>query len=436
MTADTLPSMATPPAPDDVFVVRGGRVLHGTVRLQGAKNSALKLMAASLLTAEPITVRSVPHISDIDVMRQVLEGVGVDVAVDHGQAQVDLHAKEPGWAPPAEAAGKIRASITCLGPLVARVGRARLALPGGDQIGARSIDLHLRGLQAMGATILLEDGAVDVRASRLVGANITLDFPSVGATENLLMAATLADGTTVIDNAAREPEIRDLCEMLVTMGAIIEGIGSPTLTITGVEALSATTWTTCPDRIEAGTYAMMAAVTGSHLRIETVRPSDLTLPLLKLREAGVAIEEGDDWLDVKASTLKAVNVVTLPYPGFPTDLQPQLMVMLTQAHGTSRCTENVFESRFEFVGQLAKAGAAVAIDGHHAFIDGPSRLQGTTLDSLDLRAGAAATMVGLVARGETIVTGVHHVDRGYADFVGRLQSLGADIQRVAAADVR
>lgn len=424
--------MATEPVPDDGFLVRGGRVLHGTVRLQGAKNSALKLMAASLLTDQPVTVRSVPAITDVAVMQQVLEGVGVEITIDPATT-VTLRANDPGWCPPQEAAAKIRASISCLGPLVARSGRARLALPGGDRIGARTIDLHLRGLEAMGATVFVADRHVEVRAGRLVGTEITLDFPSVGATENLLMAATLADGTTVIDNAAREPEIRDLCEMLLTMGAVIEGIGSATLTIHGVERLSGATWTTCPDRIEAGTYAMAAAATGGDVRIETVRPGDLTLPLIKLREIGVAIEEGDDWLHVKASELRAIDVVTLPYPGFPTDLQAQLMVLLTQASGTSRCTENVFESRFEFVDQLVRMGASITIDGHHAFIEGPKRLHAATMDSLDLRAGAAATMAGLVADGETLVVGVHHIDRGYADFVPRLKALGADIERVTVA---
>ncbi|MEX0831954.1 MAG: UDP-N-acetylglucosamine 1-carboxyvinyltransferase [Nitriliruptoraceae bacterium] len=425
--------MQTSPATDDRLLVRGGRSLCGTVRLTGAKNSALKLMAAALLADSPVHLSSVPDISDVEVMKQVLEGLGVTVDVDPVAATVTLHAADPGWSAPAAAATRIRASISCLGPLVARVGRARLALPGGDRIGARTIDLHVRGLEAMGASVHVEDGHVDVQCPRLTGAQITLEFPSVGATENLLMAATLADGVTVIDNAAREPEIRDLCNMLVSMGAIIDGIGSATLTITGVERLTGTTWTTCPDRIEAGTYAMAAAVTGGDVRIETVRPSDLTLPLLKLREIGVTIEEGDDWIAVKAGDLRPIDVVTLPYPGFPTDLQPQLMVLLTQASGVSRCTENVFESRFAFVDELARMGADIRIDGHHAFIHGPTRLQGHRMTSLDVRAGAAATMAGLVADGETVVTDVHHIDRGYANFVLRLQQLGADIERVPAA---
>jgi len=317
---------------------------------------------------------------------------------------------------------------------VARLRRARLALPGGDRIGARSIDLHLRGLTAMGAEVHQDAEGVEVHAPGLHGAMITLDFPSVGATENLLMAATLAQGTTVIENAAREPEIQDLCRMLVAMGARIDGIGDPRIEIEGVDRLRGVAWETCPDRIEAGTYAMAAAATGGDVVIERVRPTDLTLPLLKLRASGILVEEGASSLRVTSNGLEAVDVVTLPYPGFPTDLQPQLMVLLTQAHGTSRCTENVFESRFSFVDELARMGADVEIDGHHALIRGPSRLRGAVLAGLDVRAGAAGVMAGLIAEGETIVRDVHHIDRGYAHFVPRLQALGADIERIPDAD--
>jgi UDP-N-acetylglucosamine 1-carboxyvinyltransferase len=297
------------------------------------------------------------------------------------------------------------------------------------------VDQHLKGLEAMGATVTQDGDGVEVIASELHGALVTLDFPSVGATENLLMAAVLADGDTVIDNAAREPEIQDLCRMLVAMGARIDGIGSPTLEIEGVDRLDGTAWETCPDRVEAGTYAIAGAVTGGDVVIERVRPVDLRLPLIKLRAAGVLVEEGADSLRVKADGLSAVDLVTLPYPGFPTDLQPQMMVLLTQAHGTSRCTENVFESRFSFVEQLHRMGADVEVDGHHALIRGPSALHGARLDGLDVRAGAAGAIAGIVASGETIVRDVHHVDRGYADFVPRMQALGADIERVPLADL-
>jgi UDP-N-acetylglucosamine 1-carboxyvinyltransferase len=425
--------MLDPTSSRDVFVVRGGAPLRGTVRLSGAKNSALKLMAAAILCDGELELREVPAIADVPVMADVLRGLGLDVDLDLETNTCRLDASsEPDWHAPADAVSRIRASLSVLGPLVARTRRARLALPGGDRIGARGIDLHLRGLEAMGASVHERPGEVEVHADELHGAYLTLDFPSVGATENLLMAATLADGETIIDNAAREPEIQDLCHMLVAMGATIEGIGSPTIAIDGVDRLGPVAWETCPDRIEAGTYAMAAALTGGDVVIERVRPADLTLPIIKLRAAGVVVEEGADSLRVKADELESVDVVTLPYPGFPTDLQPQLMVLLTQAHGTSRCTENVFESRFSFVDELRRMGADVEIDGHHALIRGPSDLHGATLTGLDVRAGAAGTMAGLVASGTTIVRDVHHVDRGYAGWIPRLRSLGADVERVPA----
>jgi UDP-N-acetylglucosamine 1-carboxyvinyltransferase len=421
--------MLDPTSSTDAFRVRGGAPLRGTVRLSGAKNSALKLMAASLLCDEELSLSSVPRIADVPVMADILRGLGVEVET------CVLRAPDPDWHAPADAVARIRASLSVLGPLVGRVRRARLALPGGDRIGARTIDLHLRGLEAMGATVHLRPDEVEVVAPRLHGALITLDFPSVGATENLVMAATLAEGETVIDNAAREPEIQDLCGMLGAMGARIDGIGSPTLRIEGVDRLHAAAWRTCPDRIEAGTYAIAAALTGGDVVIERVRADHLTMPLIKLRAAGVVVEEGADHLRVKASELRAVDVVTLPYPGFPTDLQPQMMVLLTQAAGTSRCTENVFESRFSFVEELVGMGADVEIDGHHALIRGPSRLHGRTMSGLDVRAGAAGALAGLVAGGETVIRDVHHVDRGYADFVPRLRALGADIERIPLADL-
>ncbi len=432
-----MPEPAVPfvTSPTELFRVRGGQPLRGTVRLSGAKNSALKLMAASLLCEGTVELSAIPRIADVPVMADVLRGLGVEVSLDLDAEHGTFRAvEEPDWHAPADAVTRIRASISCLGPLVGRTGRARLALPGGDRIGARAIDLHLHGLAAMGATIVQRPGEVEVIAKALTGALITLDFPSVGATENLLMAATRAKGTTLIDNAAREPEIQDLCHMLVAMGARIDGIGSPTLEIEGVDRLSSVSWETCPDRIEAGTYAMAAALTGGDVVIERVRPADLTMPLIKLRSAGAVVEEGADSVRVKAGDLQAVDVVTLPYPGFPTDLQPQMMVLLTRAAGTSRCTENVFESRFSFVAELARMGADVEVDGHHAWIRGPVSLHGTTLSGLDVRAGAAGTLAGLVASGETIIKDVHHVDRGYADFIPRLQALGADVERVAGSD--
>lgn len=418
---------------ETVFRVRGGRVLEGTVRLSGAKNSVLKLMAASLLSDGPVDLSAVPDITDVPVMAAVLAGLGVDVRHDVPGEACRLEVLDPSSIePPRDAVTRIRASVACLGPLVARRGGARLALPGGDRIGARSIDLHLAGLTAMGAGVTLVDGVVEVRAPRLRGARITLDFPSVGATENLVMAATLAEGRTVIENAAREPEIADLCRMLVAMGADIGGIGTPTVTVHGVERLGGVRWETCPDRVEAGTYLIAGALTRGRVRVERVRASDLTLPLRKLTDVGASVMVEDDAVTVIGpdGPLRPVDVVTLPYPGFPTDLQPQMMVLLTQADGLSRCTENVFESRFSFVGQLRRMGADIEVEGHHAMLSGPVSLHGAVLGGLDVRAGAAGVLAGLVAGGETLVRDVHHVDRGYALFIERLRALGADVERV------
>jgi UDP-N-acetylglucosamine 1-carboxyvinyltransferase len=429
----SLSDMSAPTDRETVFRVRGGTPLQGTVRLSGAKNSVLKLMAASLLADGPVELESVPDITDVPVMAAVLAGLGVKVEHDVAGERCRLEVVDPtSVQPPRDAVARIRASIACLGPLIARRGAARLALPGGDRIGVRSIDLHLAGLAAMGADVEHGADGIVVVAPRLHGARITLDFPSVGATENLVMAATLADGCTTIDNAAREPEIADLCRMLVAMGADIVGIGTPTVTVRGVERLSGVHWETCPDRIEAGTYLIAAALTGGRVRVERVRAGDLTLPLRKLRDVGATVEVEDDAVIVTGpqGPLRPVDVVTLPYPGFPTDLQPQMMVLLTQADGLSRCTENVFESRFSFVDQLRLMAADIEVDGHHAMLSGPSPLHGAVLGGLDVRAGAAGVLAGLVASGETLVRDVHHVDRGYALFVERLQSLGADVERI------
>lgn len=418
----------------DVFVVRRSPPLQGVVSIPGAKNSVLKLMAAAILAEGETVLSNVPHIADVPVMLEILEGLGATTELD-GEVAVIRFDEEPRSEAPEDAVGKIRASISCLGPIVGRTRRCRIALPGGDKIGKRGIEMHLDGLRAMGATVEEFDGGVEVRASDLHGAQITFDFPSVGATENVLMAAVLADGLTIIDNAAREPEIQDLCNMLVEMGADIQGIGEPRLEIRGVERLRAVSWRTCPDRIEAGTWAAMAAVTKGDLLLEGVRPADLTLPLIKLRAAGAIVEEGADSLRVKATDLEPVNFVTLPYPGFPTDLQPQLTVLLTQAEGTSICTENVFESRFSFIDELRKMNADIELDGHHAVIRGVSPLRGAVLSGLDVRAGVAGVMAGLVADGQTVIRDPHHIDRGYADFVSRLRAIGGEIDRLPEAEV-
>ena len=428
--------MAAPTVSDTALRVRGGGPLEGTVRLSGAKNSVLKLMAASLLGDGPVELSAVPDITDVPVMGAVLAGLGVRVEHDAAAGTCSLEVVDDREVrPPRDAVTRIRASVSCLGPLIARRGAAELALPGGDRIGARSIDLHLDGLAAMGAAVERSDDGVVVRADRLQGARITLDFPSVGATENLIMAATLARGRTVIENAAREPEIADLSRMLVAMGARISGIGSQTVTVEGVERLGGAVWETCPDRIEAGTYLVAGALTGGRVRVERVRADDLTLPLRKLADAGAVVTADGDAITVeRTGALEPVDVVTLPYPGFPTDLQPQMMVLLTQAHGMSRCTENVFESRFSFVDQLRRMGADIDVDGHHALLSGPTGLHGAELEGLDVRAGAAGVLAGLVAQGETVVRDVQHIDRGYAEFVERLRALGADVVRSGGDD--
>jgi UDP-N-acetylglucosamine 1-carboxyvinyltransferase len=416
---------------DARFLVRGGATLRGDIRVNGAKNSVLKLMAATLLAEGTFVIENVPAIADVPVMGRILDGLGCEVEL-LPDAKVRIIVGEPAWHAPREHVNQIRASVSTLGPLVGRVGRARLALPGGDDIGARRIDMHLRGLEEMGAEVIDHSDEIEVRADHLHGATITLDFPSVGATENLLMAATLADGQTVIDNAAREPEIQDLCGMLVAMGAKLHGIGTTTLTIEGVGSLNAVDHDTIPDRIEAGTFAIAAALTGGDVRIIGARPGHLGIPITKLRAAGAVVDEEDEGIRVKAEGLEAVDVVTLPYPGFPTDLQAQLMVMLTQAEGTSIVTENVFESRFAFVDELTRLGADISVDGHHAIIRGPRPLHGGEVRALDVRAGVACILAGLVAEGETLVHEIYHVDRGYARLVPRLRGIGADILRVDA----
>ncbi len=417
----------------EAFRVHGPARLAGEVVVSGAKNSSLKLFSAALLTAEPVVLENLPGIYDIPVMADILRGLGCKVDLDEEAGVATIVAEDPDHHAPPDAVQRIRASISALGPLVARCGRARLAMPGGDKIGARKIDMHLRGLVEMGADVAEEGNEVVVTGGNLRGADITLDFPSVGATENLLMAALAASGRTTIENAAREPEIQDLCNMLVAMGAEVDGIGSPTLEVVGGHALRGTTWRTCPDRIEAGTWLMGGSATGGDVTVRNVNPADLRLPLMKMEAMGIELEVGADTIRAAGRPRHGVDFVTLPYPGFPTDLQPQMMVLLTQAPGTSMCTENVFESRYAFVEQLQRMGADVTIDGHHAVVRGEVPLHGATLDALDVRAGVAGVLAGLLAEGETTVVDVHHVDRGYTRFVENVQSLGASIERIEVA---
>ncbi|MEW6553442.1 MAG: UDP-N-acetylglucosamine 1-carboxyvinyltransferase [Actinomycetota bacterium] len=416
------------------FIIEGGTPLRGEARVGGAKNSVLKLMAASLLTPEDCFIRNVPHISDVRIMVEVLRRLGVEVEWEDGGLRIrsgEFASREASY----ELVRRMRASIVVLGPLVARWGEASVAIPGGCNIGSRKIDMHLKGLAELGAEISSEHGYVHARASRLKGTHIILDFPSVGATENLVMAAVGAEGRTTIENAAREPEIQDLVAFLVSMGAEIEGAGTPVIEVTGPCELRGTEHRAIGDRIEAGTLAIAAAVTAGDVTITGIDPACLGLPLEKLREVGVEIEEGEGKLQVRGgSAYGPADLATLPFPGFPTDLQPQMMVLLSLAAGTSVITENVFESRFMFVDELNRMGCDINIEGHHAIVKGVGALSGAEVCAPDLRAGAALVLAGLAAEGETHLLDVFHVDRGYEDLEKKLSSLGARITRAGIED--
>ena len=419
----------------EAFRVQGGSPLIGEVRVRGAKNSVLKLMAVALLAEGRTTITNVPDIMDVDIMARLIERLGASVTFDRAARRLDIDVPaELEQRADYDLVRQMRASISVLGPLIARLGVADIALPGGDAIGSRGLDMHLAGLERMGAKVTSEHGYVLASApERLKGAPIWLDFPSVGATETLLMAAVTADGTTVIDNAAREPEIVDICRMLTAMGAQIEGTGTSTLTITGVPTLTSTTHRTVPDRIVAGTWAVAAAITGGDVRIVDADPQHLDLALDKLTAAGAEVTGEPDGFRVRMTDRPtAVDIVTLPYPGFATDLQPQFIALNAVATGMAMVTENLFESRFKFVNELIRLGADVRIEGHHALVRGRERLSGAPVVATDIRAGASLVLAGLVASGETLVTDVHHIDRGYDSFIPDLQRLGADIERIPA----
>lgn len=410
----------------------GGRRLDGSVRVNGAKNSALKLMAAAILADGGSVIDNAPRIVDTLTMGEVLRHLGAEVGWDGSTITVDTSGAT-GYETPYELVSRMRASIIVLGPLLVRRGRARVAMPGGCNIGSRHIDLHLKGLERMGAEFAYEHGYLEAKAPELHGAVIYLDFPSVGATENVLMAAVGARGTTVIENAAREPEIQDLAAMLVAMGARIEGAGTTSIEIQGVEGFRPVTHRTVPDRVEAGTFAIAACATRGDVRLEEVRAEHLDLFLAKLSDAGATVEADPGGIRVRMSERPlAVDFVTLPYPGFPTDLQPQMMALLAQARGTSIATENVFESRFMFVDELNRMGADIRTEGHHAVIRGVERLSAAPVRALDIRAGAAMVIAALSADGTTEISDLHHVDRGYGDLEGRLTALGAEVRREAS----
>ena len=414
------------------FRVTGGQRLVGDVRVTGAKNSVLKLMALSLLATGRTTIREVPDILDVGIMAELLRRLGCDVDHNrgHGVVTIDVpHDLE--HRADYDLVRRMRASISVLGPLLARCGAADVALPGGDAIGSRGLDMHVGGLKRMGAEASIEHGYLLATApGGLRGATVWLDFPSDGATETLLMAAVTADGTTVIENAAREPEIADICTMLNSMGGRIAGAGSSTLTIAGVPALRPTDHTTVSDRIVAGTWAVAAAMTGGDVTIHNSNPHHLEIALDNLTAAGALITTVPNGMRVRLEGRpRAVDVVTLPYPGFATDLQPQFMAMNCIAEGAAMVTENLFEARFKFVNELLRLGADIKIEGHHAMVRGRPRLSGAPVDTPDIRAGASLVLAALVAEGETVVYGVEHIDRGYPDFVEDLQLLGADIER-------
>ena len=414
----------------DKFLVTGGAQLRGAVKVSGAKNSVLKLMGAALLAEGTTVLNNCPEILDVPYMKDVLEGLGCSVMIS-GQSVCITTPSDLKSDADFEAVRQFRASVCVLGPLTARCGRAVVALPGGDAIGSRPLDMHQTGLEKLGAKTYIEHGCVVAETDQLKGAHIVLDVPSVGATENILTAAVLADGVTILDNAAREPEIVDLCEMLISMGARIEGAGSNTLTITGVERLNPTTHDVVGDRIVAGTWAYAAAITRGDITVGGIPPRHLHLPLEKLKLAGAIIETYENGFRVRMDGRpRAVDFQTLPFPGFPTDLQPMAIGLAAVAEGMSVITENVFESRFRFVDEMLRLGADAHVDGHHVVMRGKEQLSSTTVWSSDIRAGAGLVLAALRADGVTEVRDVYHIDRGYPNFVENLNALGAKVERV------
>jgi UDP-N-acetylglucosamine 1-carboxyvinyltransferase len=414
----------------DKIIVRGGRPLSGTVRVAGAKNSVLKIMAASILTEEPVVISNVPMIRDVSVMVEVLRGLGLDVAWEENRIRIQARG-EIDMEAPYQLVSQMRASIIVLGPLLARLGRARVAMPGGCNIGLRKIDLHIRGLEMLGAEIGVGQASIYAQAEQLRGAVVPLEFPSVGATENIMMAACLAAGTTVLQNAAREPEIVDLAQCLNRMGAKIAGAGTSTMVIEGVDRLHGVEFEVIPDRIEASTFLVAGALTGGDVTVTSVKPADLRLILAKLEAIGCELTVNESAINIKAPrALRAVNISTLPYPGFPTDMQAPFMALLSLAQGRSILTENVFENRFSFVNELNSLGGRIDIVHHQAIITGNRSFSGGKVKAPDLRAGAALVVAGLAAKGEVEITDIHHIERGYEDLTGRLRSLGAEIELV------
>jgi UDP-N-acetylglucosamine 1-carboxyvinyltransferase len=416
----------------DKLIITGGIPLNGEIRVSGAKNAALPILAATLLADEPVMVRNIPHLHDITTTMELLGRMGVRLMVDEKMGiEADASTITEFYAP-YELVKTMRASILVLGPLVSRYGEAVVSLPGGCAIGSRPVNLHIAGLQAMGAEIKVEGGYIHARAKRLKGARIFFDIVSVTGTENIMMAATLADGTTVIENAAREPEVVDLANCLNSMGAQIKGAGSDTIVVEGVERLHGATYSILPDRIETGTYLVGAAMTGGHVKLKDARPETLEAVLAKLREAGATIAVGENWisLDMEGRRPRAVDVHTSPYPAFPTDMQAQFCALNSIAAGSGTISESVFENRFMHVQELQRLGADIRLEGNVAIVSGVKHLTSAPVMATDLRASASLVLAGLVAKGDTVVDRIYHIDRGYECIEEKLSQLGARIRRI------
>jgi UDP-N-acetylglucosamine 1-carboxyvinyltransferase len=416
----------------DKLIIRGGTVLDGEIRISGAKNAVLPIMAATLLADTPVVIRNIPHLHDVTTTMELLGHMGVQLTVNEKMdIEVDARPINSLYAP-YELVRTMRSSILVLGPMLSRFGRADVSLPGGCAIGSRPVNLHIKGLQAMGARITVENGYIKARVDRLRGARLVMDIVTVTGTENLMMAATLAAGITQIENAAREPEVTDLAHCLNAMGARISGAGTDTITIEGVERLAGTEYSVLPDRIETGTYLVAAAITGGHVKLKDTRPDIMDAVLQTLREAGAEITTGEDWieLDMHGRRPAAVNVHTAPYPAFPTDMQAQFTALNAVAEGSGTITETVFENRFMHVQEMQRMGACIRLEGNTAICTGVPCLTGAPVMATDLRASASLVLAGLVADGETIIDRIYHIDRGYERIEEKLAQLGADIRRV------
>jgi UDP-N-acetylglucosamine 1-carboxyvinyltransferase len=415
------------------FLVEKSGPLKGEVEISGSKNAVLPIMAAAILTDESCQILEAPVLRDVDVMCRLLGSIGSEVRANYEENIIEVETRNIiATEAPYELVKKMRASIQVMGPLLARTGKARIALPGGCAIGARPINLHLKGFQARGAEIEEGHGYVEARAEKLFGANVYLDFPSVGATENIMTAAVLAEGTTIIENAAEEPEIVDLANFLNKMGAKIKGAGTDTVKIEGVDRLHGTKHAVIPDRIETGTFMVAAAITRGDILIRNVVPDHVKPVIAKLKECGAVIEDTDEGLRVRGDVhpLISTDIKTLPYPGFPTDMQSQFMAFLTTVSGSSVVIETVFENRYMHIGELNRMGANIKIEGRSAIIQGERKLQGAQVISTDLRAGAALVLAGLMAEGTTEISEVYHIERGYSDFIEKFRALGASIKRI------